>query len=596
MRSNSVGSIDTQGAPRDGSNKRTRTAVVGFHRSASLDNIAQVAAFHCQSCGRDTAPYGHVQLGHVSPKENPADTVLRGFDLSQLAESFLWWHGPAFLLADETQWPDTWIPGSPCQAPDQAFVVAAACVGGSPIINDLIRTYSSLNKMLRVVSYCLRFLPRHRKQFHGADISPSEMRTALDLVCRAVQREAFPNEYHRLANNKEIDTSSGLLPLSPFLDVQGLTRVGGRLKNSEIPYDARHPILLPHGHKLTEMIVLNEHIRNLHSGLQSTISAVRARFWPLSVRSTTRKFIRKCIVCFKAKPIVSQAMMSDLPKSRVVASRPFSHVGVDYAGPISLKDGKRRNARITRAYITIFVCFATKATHIEIVTDLTSAAFIGAFKRFISRRGNPTCVYSDNGTNFVGAYKQLQEFKEFIDNERTQDDLRQVLCDHEIKWKFIPSHAPHFGGLWKSAVRIAKRHMQRMLGDVNPTYEELYTLLCEIEAILNSRPLTPLSSDPNDLQCLTPGHFIIGTALNSFPVPDIDQNPGRMPVRWQRVDQIRRQIWRRYHSEYLHTLMERNKWRTSKGSQLQTGQLVLILQPSLGPLQWTGAGSASWRG
>lgn len=320
---------------------------------------------------------------------------------------------------------------------------------------------------------------------------------------------------------------------------------GGRLRNSRLQFDAQHPILLPRDHDLTKRIIIYEHTRNMNAGTQATMAAVRQRFWPLSLRSTTRKIIRSCVTCFKTKPVLSEAIMGSLPASRVTVSRPFSHCGVDYAGPVILKESKRRNVRNSKAYISVFVCFATKAVHIELVSDLTAEAFISALRRFISRRGKPGCIYSDNGTAFVGAHNQLKEVHDFLNNKQAQTDINQYLCEQETTWKFIPPNAPHFGGLWEAAVKSAKYHMSRIVGKAHLTFEELQTVLVEIEAILNSRPLTQLSADPNDLAYLSPGHFLVGTAMNSFPCHDLyDANENRL-TRWQRVEQIRQHFWRR---------------------------------------------------
>ncbi|XP_018399895.1 PREDICTED: uncharacterized protein LOC108777480, partial [Cyphomyrmex costatus] len=160
------------------------------------------------------------------------------------------------------------------------------------------------------------------------------------------------------------------------------------------------------------------------------------------------------------------------------------------------------------------------------------------------------------------------------------------LRKHETAWKFIPPNAPHFGGLWEAAVKAAKRHLIRIVGKTSLSFEELQTIFCEVEAILNSRPLTPLTEDPNDLSYLTPGHFLIGTALNSFPHPDLTNVNENRLIRWQRVEQVRQHFWRRWSQEYLHTLQERSKWRTNKGDQLTPNQMVLLKQPNLAPLQW----------
>lgn len=266
--------------------------------------------------------------------------------------------------------------------------------------------------------------------------------------------------------------------------------------------------------------------------LRRPLSFVRQQFWSLSLRSTTRQIIRKCVICFRAKPIHSKAIMDSLPSGRVNVSKPFAHVGIDYAGPVILREGKRRNARNHKAYLSVFVCFATKAVYVELVSDLTSEAFLAALSQFMSRRGKPVCIYSDNGTIFVGAHKQLKELYEFVTNDQTQTDVKHFLREQAISWSFIPPNAPHFGGLREAAVRSAKYHVSRVIGLPHLNFEEMITILYEIEAILNSHPLTQISNDPNDLTALTPGHFLIGTALNSFPCHDLLDVSANRLTRW----------------------------------------------------------------
>ncbi|XP_011686444.1 PREDICTED: uncharacterized protein LOC105449139 [Wasmannia auropunctata] len=405
-------------------------------------------------------------------------------------------------------------------------------------------------------------------------------------MCRVVQRQAFPAEHSAMSKGDDICKSSKLLSLSPFMDDHGLIRVGGRLKNSALSFDARHQVVLPRDHNLTKRIIEFEHLRNIHAGTQATMAAVRQRFWPLSLRSSTRKIINNCVACFRAKPVFSEALMGSLPAPRVNISRPFSHCGVDYAGPVGIREGKRRNSRIRKAYIAVFVCLATKAAHLELVSDLTTEAFIAALKRLMSRRGKPEKMYSDNATTFVGAQRQIKELYDFLRNDPARGDIENFLRDQHTVWSFIPPHAPHQGGLWEAAVKAAKRHLARIVGANNLTFEEMQTILCEIEAILNSRPLVPLSSDPNDMSYISPGHFLVGTPLNSFPIRDLNDVNTNVLTRWQVLEQMRQHFWRRWSSEYLNLLQERHKWKKSKGQQLQPGQLVLIKQQGTAPLQW----------
>jgi len=193
---------------------------------------------------------------------------------------------------------------------------------------------------------------------------------------------------------------------------------------------------------------------------------------------------------------------------------------VDYAGPITLRVGTSRSKTITKGYIAIFVFFMRKAVHIEVVTSLTTEAFLAALRRFIARRGKPRTIYSDNGTNFQGAANELNEIYKMLQSTSQMATVQDFLATEEYNWKFIPPHGPHFGGLQEAAVKSMKYHLRRILGAYVDTYEELFTLLAEIEVCLNCRPLYALSDDPFNPTYLSPGHFIIGEPLTQLPVAE----------------------------------------------------------------------------
>lgn len=522
---------------------------------------------------------------HVPTTKNPADMLSRGLGPREIISDTTWWNGPEFLQVSDDHWPSNDFLRSEDNLPELKRVHAVAAIIELNVINEILDRHSNLNKSCRIVAYCLRALKPHSRP-PTLFVSHEEISSALQIMCKIVQQHCFPDDYKMLQRNGTISVSSKTLSLTPFLDKHGLIRVGGRLKNADLPFDACHPILLPRDHQLSRRIVMQQHVHNMHAGTQATMAAVRQHFWPLSLRSMTRKIILKCIKCFRVKPAHSEALMGSLPSSRVTISRPFSHCGIDYAGPLSLKEGKRRNAKYHKAYVAVFVCFAVKAVHLELVSDLTSDAFIAAFKRFISRRGKPTHVYSDNGTTFVGATNQLQEIFDFLNKDQTQNVISQFLRDQQTNWSFIPPNAPHCGGLWEAAVKSAKHHLYRVVGNAHLTFEEMQTVLCQIESILNSRPITALSTDANDLNYLSPGHFLIGTTVNDLPCHDLsDINENRL-IRWQRIEQMRQHFWRRWSQEYLHSLQTRSKWKTNKGTQLKEGQLVLIKQQDSHPLHW----------
>ncbi|XP_072761509.1 uncharacterized protein [Anoplolepis gracilipes] len=258
--------------------------------------------------------------------------------------------------------------------------------------------------------------------------------------------------------------------------------------------------------------------------------------------------------------------MRNLPSARVTSSRPFCIVGVDYCGPI-------------------FVREATKAVHIELVSGLSTEEFLGALKCFIERRGKPSSIYSDNGTNFVGANRVLEELRDLFNREEFRRHIVNEMANEAITWHFIPPRAPHFGGLWEAAVRSIKHHLNRTVSYGSLTFEESATLLIQIEAILNSRPLTPLSSDPEDNSFLALAHFLIGDSLISYPEPSLEHLPIHSLSRWQRIEQMQ-QFWKRWSVDYLHQMQQRLKWKRDKGPPIRIGQLVIIREDALPPKSW----------
>jgi hypothetical protein len=449
----------------------------------------------------------------------------------------------------------------------------------------VINQFSTFRKLRRIIALCLRFAHLCKKRItkNGYNHpSTAELQNAEEKIILLVQKANFEHEIRDLKAGRQVNSKSKLKLLNPFIDNSGMIRVGGRLPNSQYPHDKKYPIVLPKGH-VTRLILENTHRDQLHAGPTATLAAVREKFWPLDGRSEIRKVVHRCIPCFRTKPHDNNPIMGNLPSHRVKASRPFTNCGVDFGGPIFLKIGGIRSKKTTKAYICLFVCFSTKAIHLELLSDLTAANFLNGLKRFIARRGMVANIYSDNATNFVGAQRDLRDV--FLADEFGNIVLRH-LTEFNINWHFIPARSPHFGSLWEAGIKAVKGHIKRVIGQTSLTYEEMYTLLTGIEACLNSRPLCPLTEDPSDLNVLTPGHFLIGTAMTSPLEHQIVDVPQNHLTRWQHLEQMRQHFWNRWSKEYVGQLQERPKWQKGNSSAaIKDGDLV-VLKEATPPLTW----------
>lgn len=519
---------------------------------------------------------------HIRSEDNPGDIISRGINPNELVTSSLWWHGPKWLEYDQQYWPAS-MPIKISEIPERK-TATQVMVNTAPDLS-LICKYSSFLKLQRVVAYIIRFKNNAlRKNIQSGPLSVSEMDLSLKYLLRMAQSHNFSEEINSLKLNNSISKKSKLFNLNPFIDTDNLLRVGGRLKKSDFDYDLKHPVILPKGHPLTKLIITYEHRKLLHAGAQALLAHIRSRFWPIAGRNEVRKILSNCVICFKVKPVTVDTLLGQLPLNRITPSRPFLNCGVDYAGPFFIKAGLPRSKQLLKTYLCVFVCLSTKALHLELVSDLTTNAFLNAFKRFISRRGKCSSIYSDNGTTFVGANHELTNF---LKQAKTQNVLTDFFVSEHINWNFIPPRSPHFGGIWESAVKAVKYHLRRVVGNVSLTYEEFNTIITQVEACLNSRPLSPLSADPEDLNPLTPGHFLIGSPLVAVVEPDLSElNTGRLN-RYQHLTQLLQHFWKRWSRDYITELQQRSR---NKGSTLSPnvtpGTMVLLVEDNAPPLMW----------
>ncbi|GFV45900.1 integrase catalytic domain-containing protein [Trichonephila clavipes] len=474
---------------------------------------------------------------HVPSKENPADIASRGIDPKCLPDCMLWWQGPPWLRLETSSWPKA---ESSCDEASDKVKAEQNSVSifnlfthtSNDVIHGLFEHYSSLTKVIRIFAYCRRFIKSCKKiASQGSSISSShinttsltfsETKTAEETIIRWVQGFYFQEEIQSIKKQISLPPKSPLHSLHPFIDEHGLVREGGRLQNSQLRFSSKHPIMLPSQHSISELLIKEQHIAHLHAG-------------PTFVTNSEHP----------------PQLMGNLPKHRVTLERPFFSCGIDYAGPVLIKCNKGRGTKSTKGYIALFVCLATKAVHIEAVGDLTTDSFIAALRRFSARRGAPRHIYSDNGTNFVGARRKLDEIRKLWFSLPTNEAISYYLSKSSIDWHFIPPSSPHFDIL------------------------ELTTLLTQIEGLLNSRPLSYVND--SHIECistLTPSHFLTGDVLLSVPeeLPSTSNDRNR----WELLQSIKRGFWKKWSSEFISSLQPRKQWQDAQPN-LKEDDIVLI--------------------
>ena len=529
------------------------------------------------------------QWNHVNGAENPADCASRGLFPSELLGHELWWSGPEWLRFTPAHWPKQ-VPFQPREGSEEEkeICLLATAVPISPLLS--IDRYSSFTKLKRVTAWTLRFVNncRSHKRDQNRVTSPltvEELTMAETYWLSISQQEYFAEEIDAIQRKITLPNSSYLLPLHPIVDSSGLLRVGGREQNSGAPYSSQHPIILHGKHPVSKLLIQSEHLRPLHAGPKLLTSSISRRFHIVGHRKIIRSITRGCVTCRRSSARPRPQMMGQLPIERVTPDSVFNRVGVDYAGPVYIKYGFVRKPTVIKAYVCIFVSLSVKAVHLELVSDLSTDAFIASLRRFVARRGKPILIWSDHGSNFVGAARELRELVQFLELQKTQNLISEFCSSQNIQWKMIPEHAPHFGGIWESAVKSMKTHLRRIVGTVKLTFEEFTTVLTQIESCLNSRPLTPLPCDDDGVEALTPGHFLIGRPLESIPDPAFSYRSMSLLRRWHLCQSLVRHFWQRWYTEYITILRKFTKWH-HPSRNAQVGDVVIVKEDNLIPGKW----------
>lgn len=532
---------------------------------------------------------------HVRTEHNPADCASRGITADELREHRLWWHGPPSMLhrAVPAEEPPTLNEAEeaamvtevkPIRAnvarPAHPFTLETRLAADGTCI-DLIDRYSNIGKLLRTTAYILRWRLAKRHLWRHTVVNSDEIEGARRWHIRAEQGKYFSAEIQRINHRQAMAVTSKLIPLAPYLDEHDILRVNGRLKNANLSENQRNPIILPTGSVFTRLVVQQVHDTTLHGGIQLMLHTLRQTYWILNGRTAVKQCIRSCTICRRHSKAMAQQQMAALPRQRVNQAPPFSSSGVDYCGPFQLRVGTQRSRTLTKTYVCIFVCMTTKAVHIDVAHDLSARAFLNVFARFTARRGPCSQLYSDNGTAFVGANRIMRQDLAEWRNAYTQ----QQVANAGTQWRFNPPGAPHQGGLWEAAVKSAKRHLIRVVGEQSLFFDSFYTLLARIEACMNSRPLIPLHDSVDDRIAPSPADILIGRSLIAVPEPPIPEVPNNRLKQWQQVQQMHQHFWQFWHDEYLATLQAHNKWQRPSDN-LQVDDVVVIRHENIPPGQW----------
>ncbi|XP_064624606.1 uncharacterized protein LOC135486053 [Lineus longissimus] len=515
---------------------------------------------------------------------NPADDASRGLKPEEITVEHRWWKGPDFLWEPESCWPHTEVDALPEDDPEVRTKVQVHLAVGEPqaqtSLEKVIKNTGSWQTLLRRIAWVVRFCNRlRRKTYATGNIQLEELDQAASLVVRSVQQECFSEEISQLQEGKEVKVTSPIADLGPIL-VNGELRVGGRLRRAPtLLSDKKHPLILPRKHHVSILITRRCHEKLAHCGREQTVAETRKKYWILGGRGLAKRLISHCWVCRYLNARSMEQVMSDLPRTRLIPYKPpFTYPGVDFFGPLTVKWGRRDTRKRWRC---LFTCLTTRAVFLEVAQPLSTDDFLLVLRRFVSRRGPPEEIRSDHGSNFVGADREL---KSSID-EWNQGQIEQDLQQRGIKWIFHPPTAAHMSGVWERLVKSTKKHLKAVAGTNLLNDEGLRTLFAEVEAILNSRPLTATSEDVRDCEPLTPNHFLLQRKITGLPPGIFVKQDGLFRKEWRKVQYLTELFWERWMYEYLPNLQKRDKWSKQRRN-VQEGDVVLLKEDNLTRNQW----------
>ena len=553
-----------------------------------------------------------VQWRHCPGSHNPADVSSRGTNATTLKSSSLWWGGPEWLQEPENKWPqrvNLFDPNDDALEEKRAkqYTCLVADTNQIPVIEPM--KYNHLCTLLRKIAYIRRFASNcHKKKLNqplilNKFLTAQELDEARTYCLKLVQKEHYTEEIERLKAEDCIKRKSKISQLSPYLDEKtGLIRMRGRVQNAELTAQEKHPIILPHKSHIVKLLVKHEHLRQLHAGVNQTLVALRNDFWITNARWLVKTVVKACVVCRMYMPKRLTVPFSPLPADRVLAANPFEVIGVDFTGPIHIEETKMVTKQTTKkypvkivkvkttskAYVCLITCAVTRAIHLELVPDMTTDAFIRAFRRFISRRGTCSVVHSDNAATFKCADRVIKQSYEILNSPKFQE----FISEKSIKWEYICPLSPWWGGFWERCMKTIKTPLKKILGKSILNADELYTILTEVEAMVNSRPLCSVNDDVENHQYLTPANFIIGRSTINLPVRPITHDQYHPNVTRKELNKIllyqektMNKVWKSWKEEYLRILGVCPAIKDKV--ELKEGDLVMVASNQQPRCTWT---------
>jgi hypothetical protein len=483
---------------------------------------------------------------HVPGKMNPADLPSRGCSARELLAS-RWWEGPEWLKDSSESWPHYSEPVDEEEVAREMLKCTKVLTATSTQEHWYEPKDKSWIKNVKIIGWMLRFIKKMKRlsTFSEKYLSIEEMRQAEIKLVKIVQEQSF-NDNPKKINKIEVERKEGIM------------RVKTRLLEKDDTEDFRHPFLLPKDHMLVEELILELHKMHCHAGVQFLMGKLREKYWIPQARRTIRQLLRKCVKCqrFNAKKICLDP--ASLPESRITTSTPYKTTGVDLAGPIHLKGG-------SKVWIVLFTCAVYRCLHLDIVTSLSTEAFLGSLQRFINNFGRPNTIYSDNGTNFVGAVNLFKE----VDWKKVE----KTSHSRQIRWIFNPPTASWWGGWWERLVRSVKDLLRRMIGRAKLSEEDLRNCLSAITATINERPLTTVTEDEEDLIPLTPSMFLRGTCNTEYPEGQMLSERG-LQASYKKMQELHEKLQVRFRKEYLAQLVQRAQEK--KTPEPKVGDVVLV--------------------